>query len=229
MIGRKISGLLTPKRAFCKFFEFLLETGEIEEQVKKRFFGWAKTGKHVFFCVTPTGLPDEFIWFSIKWQWISAFSSIRLSAVFLTETALRKVITDIFATLDRGQISLLDMFDLNAAFDTVDHSILLRRLEISFGIWGVALEWFSSYLTGRSQQVSVHNVMAMFVFIDYGMPHGSVLGPVLFLQCTSDLVELVRSSGLLAYGYADDLQVYCHIHVGSEQIMLRRFRDLLIL
>ena len=66
------------------------------------------------------------------------------------------VVTDILAALDRGQISLLGMFDLSAAFDTVDHSILLRRLEISFGIRGAALGWFSSYLTGRSQQVSVN-------------------------------------------------------------------------
>ena len=72
-------------------------------------------------------------------------------------TAVLNVVTDILAALDRGHISLLGMFDLSAAFDTVDHSILLRRLEISFGIWGAALEWFSSYLTDRSQQVFVHN------------------------------------------------------------------------
>ena len=117
------------------------------------------------------------------------------------------------------------MFDLSAAFDTVDHSILLRRMEISFGIRGAALEWFSSYLTGRSQQVNVHKLMVMSVFLDYAVPQGSVLGPVLFLLCTSDLVELVRCFGLLVHAYADDLQVYCHMNVGSEQIMLQRFRD----
>ena len=73
------------------------------------------------------------------------------------------------------------MFDLSAAFDTADHSMLLRRLEISLSIQGTALEWFASYLTGRSQQVSVHNVMAMSMFLDYGVLQGSVLGPVLFL------------------------------------------------
>ena len=91
---------------------------------------------------------------------------------FSTETAVLKVVTDILAALDRGQISLLGMFDLSATFDTVDHSILLRRMEISCGIRGAALEWFSSYLTGRSQQVSVHNVMAMSVFLDSGFSAG---------------------------------------------------------
>ena len=78
-----------------------------------------------------------------------------IASFFSTETAFLKVVTDILAALDRGQISLLGMFDLSAAFDTVDHSILLRRLEICFGIRGAALEWFSSYLTGGSQQRSV--------------------------------------------------------------------------
>ena len=66
--------------------------------------------------------------------------------------------------MDRGQITLLGMFDLSAAFDTVDHAILLKRLDVSFGIRGNALNWFASYLSGRSQQVSVHGILASSFF-----------------------------------------------------------------
>ena len=125
--------------------------------------------------------------------------------------------------MDRGQITLLGMFDLSAAFDTVDHAILLRRLEVSFGIRGVALNWFASYLSGRSQQVSVHGTLALSTFLEYGVPQGSV--PVLFLMCTSDLVSLVRTFGLFAHAYADDFQVYCHLSPGEEHVALQRFRS----
>ena len=117
------------------------------------------------------------------------------------------------------------MFDLSAAFDTVDHAILLRRLEVSFGIRGVALNWFASYLSGRSQQVSVHGTLALSTFLEYGVSQRSVLGPVLFLMYTADLVSLVRTFGLFAHAYADDLQVYCHLSPGEEHVALQRFRS----
>ena len=100
---------------------------------------------------------------------------------FSTETAVLKVVSDVLTAMDRGQITLLGMFDLSAAFDTVDHAILLKRLDVSFGIRGNALNWFASYLSGRSQQVSVHGILASSFYLDFGVPQGSVLGPVLFL------------------------------------------------
>ena len=111
------------------------------------------------------------------------------------------------------------MFDLSAAFDTVDHAILLRRLDVSFGIRGNALNWFASYLSGRSQQVSVHGILASSFYLDFGVPQGSVLGPVLFLY-TADHVALVQGFGLSAHVFADDLQVYCHFLDGKEQVAL---------
>ena len=70
-----------------------------------------------------------------------------------TETALLKVQNDILLAMDRQHVTLLVLLDLSAAFDTVDHRVLLRRLEVTYGITGTALQWFRSYLTGRTQLV----------------------------------------------------------------------------
>ena len=71
-----------------------------------------------------------------------------------TETALIKVLSDIFDAADLGKVSLLGLLDLSAAFDTVDHDILLWRLQNSFGIDGMALQWINSFLTNRTQAVA---------------------------------------------------------------------------
>jgi len=71
-----------------------------------------------------------------------------------TETAVLQVLSDILLTIDRGDLAAaLILLDLTAAFDTVDHDILLQRLHTSFGIQDVALQWFQSYLLGLSQYV----------------------------------------------------------------------------
>ena len=67
-----------------------------------------------------------------------------------TETAVTKVLADILLTLDKGDIAMLTLLDLSAAFDTVDHAILLRRIEVSCGLGGAVLSWFRSYLDGRT-------------------------------------------------------------------------------
>jgi len=85
----------------------------------------------------------------------------------------------------------LVLLDLSAAFDTVKDDILLRRLQTSFGTDGVALDWFRSYLVGRTQYVRRGPVWSSIVYLTCCVPQGSVLGPILFIMYTADLVSLV--------------------------------------
>ena len=74
-----------------------------------------------------------------------------------TETALLKVHNDVTLNIDKGKVTTLTMLDLSAAFDTIDHSILIKRLSLWYGISGTALNWFLSYLTGRHQTIEIAN------------------------------------------------------------------------
>jgi len=70
-----------------------------------------------------------------------------------TETAATKVYNDLFLAADDGDVTALCLLDLTAAFDTIDHDLLMLRLERQFGLCGVVLQWFCSYLTDRTFQV----------------------------------------------------------------------------
>ena len=125
-----------------------------------------------------------------------------------TETALLKIYTDICEGLDHGKAALLGLLDLSAAFDTVDHSILLQRLESTYGIRDGALRWFSSYLNGRAMRVDVGHDVSDLVCLSSGVPQGSVLGPQLFLLYSADVSTLTADFGFCYHGYADDTQIY---------------------
>ena len=87
-----------------------------------------------------------------------------------TETALLKIVNDLLLSLDDGKISLLASLDLTAAFDTIDHNILLHRLQHDFGLSGTVLDWFSSYHSGLIQSVSVHSHTSVPASVSCGVP-----------------------------------------------------------
>ena len=97
-----------------------------------------------------------------------------------TETVLLRILNDLLTSLDDSKISILLLLDLSAAFDTIDHEILLSRLKHDFGIRGTALNWFQSYFSDRKQYVLIDYHKSTETSLDFGVPQGSVLGLVLF-------------------------------------------------
>ena len=112
------------------------------------------------------------------------------------------------SNMDKQEVTLLVLLDLSAAFDTVDHNILINILESDFGICGDVLKWFTSYLTGRVQRVIVNQQSSKTFNLNYGVPQGSCLGPVLFLLYAARMFEVVKKHLPSVYGYADDTQLY---------------------
>ena len=135
-----------------------------------------------------------------------------------TETALLKIQNDILLKIDNQECVLLLLLDLSAAFDTVDHTILLERLQTRFGITGAALKWVESYFENRRQQVLINDVKSDEVHLDCNVPQGSVLGPKFFLDYESPLGEIIRSHGVEAHFYADDTQLYLSFKPDKQEI-----------
>src|SRR6218665_1656712 len=110
--------------------------------------------------------------------------------------------------MDKTQLTLLALFDVSAAFDSVDHEILLRRLSITFGINELPLAWITSYLSDRSSSVLFHSSRSRWRPTPFGLPQGSVLGPLLYILFTADIGPLLASCSLASHSYADDVQAY---------------------
>ena len=122
-----------------------------------------------------------------------------------TTNAISELTSHILENFDKRKMTLSVFLDLSKAFDTIDHNILLKKLD-HYGIRGVSHEWFRSYLQNRQQYVKYKSFNSVSLNVDCGVPQGSVLGPLLFILYTNDLPNcLSQTKGIL---FADDTTIY---------------------
>ena len=124
-----------------------------------------------------------------------------------TETAIIWIFDKLLTELDNNNTILLSLLDLWAAFDTVDHGILIKRLRETHGISGLALNWFASYLTHRSMQVCVNGEYSEEKVFDVSLPQGSQLCPRLYSDYAQPIGRLIRILHILFHGYAEGTQL----------------------
>ncbi len=124
-----------------------------------------------------------------------------------TETALVKITNDLLLASDQGCISLLVLLDLSAAFDTIDHDILIDRLQNYMGIHGQTLRCFKYYLSDCYHFVYLIGESSKLSAVKYRVPQGSVLGPLLFLIYMLPLGNIIRKYGISFHCYADELYI----------------------
>ena len=141
-------------------------------------------------------------------------------AHYSTETALLRVTNDILKALDSRNDVILILLDLSAAFDTLDHDILLTRLHLYFGFKGIALNWFFSYLRGRTQRVNIPGSSSSPRNLHYGVPQGSILGPLLFTLYIAPLQDVIATFNLQCMFYADNTQLYIAVKPSTPELAI---------
>ena len=124
------------------------------------------------------------------------------------ETALMKIYDDVSKYISPTTYVVIVFLDFSAAFDTIDHNILIKRLEYDYGIKDKALSWISSYLLNRYYRVKVNNTISDPMRLSFGVPQGSILGPIFFSLYIPDIKKIAHSYNLDIHFYADDVQLY---------------------
>ena len=127
--------------------------------------------------------------------------------LYSTETVMCSVLNDLILLMDEGKCGILILLDLSAAFDTVNHDLLIEDLT-TIGVVDSALEYMKNYLIGRTYRVKVSTSFSDEKYLQRGVPQGSVLGPILFCIYTIELSHLLERHGVSFKLFADDTQFY---------------------
>ncbi|CAG9115901.1 unnamed protein product [Plutella xylostella] len=135
-----------------------------------------------------------------------------------TEDAVANLVDHVAKKLDSGERCVGVFLDLAKAFDTVSRPILLKKMA-SYGIQGLALDWFRSYLSDRKQRIGINNTFSELKTIGFGVPQGSVLGPTLFLLYINDLNQISLPNAT-TFSFADDTAVIFHGHSWEDVVAL---------
>ena len=143
------------------------------------------------------------------------------------ETALVKVNNDLLCAVDEHGEAVLVLLDMSAAFDTVDHSILLRRLHERYGVTDTAHRWFASYLDKSQQSVLIDGELSDPMTIAWGMPQGSVVGPEMFVVYSAPIEDIISKHNLESMSYADDTQLYVVIKLSNRVSTLSNLENCL--
>jgi hypothetical protein len=144
-----------------------------------------------------------------------------------TATALLDVVDNILAAQDVGQGSILVLLDFSRAFDTINTSLLLSKLSY-YGCDSIALKWFTSYLFERTQYVETRSddgslLVSAASPVSRGVPQGSILGPLLFILYSTDVVKKIKHCNY--HLYADDLQLYISFKPDDTKIAVTKLNS----
>ena len=124
---------------------------------------------------------------------------------YSTELACHSIVKDIYSAFDRGEYGLGVFLDLSKAFDSLDRKILLKKLEY-YGFRNISLKWFESYLSQRKQYVSFGNAESPLLPVNFGVPQGGILAPILFILYINDIIKSTNDVKFVIY--ADDTNVF---------------------
>ena len=153
-----------------------------------------------------------------------------------TEIALLNIHNDILLNIHnyillnmaKGSVTALSLLDLSPAFNTIDHTLLLDRLNGYYGISELGLGWFKLYLSGRTHSVKVGSTLSYPVAFQYVVPQGSVLGPILFSLYTNPISSIIQSRSSINYHiYTDDNQLYISLSPANFSQCIQQLKDCL--